>query len=373
MEWNGIERMRAAFSGRLPDRVPFLPTIFTDFACRACGHDFAEAVKDPYLGNRLMLEAALACGADGVRFMPVPAQDWFAEKEAIELDGQLVQFDRATGAREGVFDLDGGGAFVPDTAPPPVSSREELEAIPVPSCEELLADGRFEGIAEVAGEARAKGLFTIGMAGGQTLNFMVRHVHDTATALLYMMDDPGFAHAFFAKGVATSMEVAKAFVECGVDGIYIGDSYASASVISPDMYHTFCTPAYKAASETIKAKGVFCYKHCCGNYDPLLEYVPESGIDGMDGLDPTSGMDVARTKAAVGEKTTLMGGISCLTLLQGSEEEVYGEAKECIMAGKPGGRYILGSACAVPRAAPLGNLVAARQAAVDFGGYETNP
>ncbi|MEN8254982.1 MAG: hypothetical protein ABFR33_05875, partial [Verrucomicrobiota bacterium] len=101
MNWNGIERMRAVFSGRLPDRVPFLPTIYTDFACQACGHGFAEAVEDPRLGNRMMLEAALACGADAVRFIPVPGHGWFAEKEVVESGGQVVQLDRATGAREG--------------------------------------------------------------------------------------------------------------------------------------------------------------------------------------------------------------------------------------------------------------------------------
>jgi len=212
MNWNGIERMRSVLSGKLPDRVPFLPTIYTDFASQACNHDFADALKDPLLGNRLMLEAALACGADAVRFVSVPGYDWFEEKEVVQSDGQVVQFDRATGSREGIYDLDGGGAFIPDIAPPPVGSLEEVEAIPVPSFDELLAAGRFAGVAAIVDEAHAKGLFAIGMAGGQTINFIVRHVHDTATALLYLLDDPELARAFIAKGVVTSLEVAKAFI-----------------------------------------------------------------------------------------------------------------------------------------------------------------
>ncbi len=64
-----------------------------------------------------------------------------------------------------------------------------------------------------------------------------------------------------------------------------------------------------------------------------------------------------------------MGGISCLTLLRGTPEAVYAEASRCITDGKPGGRYVLGSACAVPRAAPPENLLAARDAVLHNGGY----
>ena len=65
----------------------------------------------------------------------------------------------------------------------------------------------------------------------------------------------------------------------------------------------------------------------------------------------------------------MIGGVSCLTLLGGSEEDVYDEAVACMEAGKPGGRYILGSACAVPRFAPQPNLVAAARAARERGQY----
>ncbi|MGD0782486.1 MAG: uroporphyrinogen decarboxylase family protein [Candidatus Aminicenantales bacterium] len=64
-----------------------------------------------------------------------------------------------------------------------------------------------------------------------------------------------------------------------------------------------------------------------------------------------------------------MGGISCLTLLRGTPAEVYDEARRCVLDGKPGGRYVLGSACAVPRYTPAENMMAARAAAVDFGAY----
>ena len=160
-----------------------------------------------------------------------------------------------------------------------------------------------------------------------------------------------------------------AFVDVGADLIYIGDSYASASVISPEIYESFCAPAYRVMARAVRAMGAFTYKHCCGYYDPLLNYLPGTGIDAMDGIDPTTGMSVRHTKDVVGDRLTLMGGLSCLTLLKGTSEQVYEEARACIEAGKPGGRYVLGSACAIPRLTPPENIDAARQAVEDHGWY----
>ena len=131
-------------------------------------------------------------------------------------------------------------------------------------------------------------------------------------------DDPELACALIAKAVAISIEKGKAFIRSGVDCLYIGDSYASASVISPAVYRQFCAPAYAEAAQEFHRQGVFCYKHCCGNYNPLLEDLVSTGVDAMDGIDPTSGMSVRHVKDKIGTAITLMGGLSCLTLLSGT-------------------------------------------------------
>jgi len=361
--------MRAVFSGRLPDRVPFLATIFTDHACQISGRRFEEALIDPALGNRCMVEAAVRCGCDGVRLRIGPGDDWYRAKEVREHEGRLMQFDRSTGRAEGFYDVDGGGGLVLFEPPKPVASIEEVRAIPVPSSREYVERGCVRNVAECVAEAHGKGLFAIGMCGGQTINFMVQQLGDPEDALMCFHDRPELAFALIEKAVAITTEMGKALIETGLDCIYIGDSYASASVISPATYERFCVPAYRQAAAEFRGRGVFCYKHCCGNYDPLLESLPAVGVDAMDGIDPSSGMSVAHTKSVLGEKLTLMGGIACLTLLDGTVEEVYDEARRCVEAGKPGGRYILGSACAVPRNAPVENLRAAAQAAIDFGTY----
>lgn len=198
------DRMRAVLSGHIPDRVPFLPTIYIDHACLACGRRFEEALANPALGQECMLDAARRYRADAVRFCMGPPASWYEDCAVTERDGKLVQVSRY--------------------------------------------DGKLEG-----------------------------------------------------------------------------------------------------------------------NYDPMLEDLLQVGVDAMDGIDPESGMSLRRTKAKIGDRITLMGGLSCLTLLRGTPEQVHKEAAQCVADGKPDGRYVLGSACAVPRHTPPENLFAARAAIDRYG------
>jgi len=364
-----VARMKAALGGQTPDRVPFAPTIYIDHACVACGKRFEDALINPALGPEFMAEAALRYGADHVRFFAGPEARWYEEKMVREERGELVQYDRRSGRAEGTYDVAGGGKFQAFEPAAPLTSRREAEALPVTGTQEYLQRGFLKDVAVHIRKAQARGLCTVGVCFGQTLNFMVEKLGGPEPALLCFYDDPPLAHALIDKALAISVEKARAYVQLGVDVMIIGDSYASGSVISPQTYEDFCAPAYRELAQEIHRLGLLCYKHCCGNYNPFLELVPSVGIDGMDGIDPTSGMSVRHTRAKVGHKVTIMGGISCLTLLHGTPEQVYAEARQCIEEGKPSGRFVLGSACAVARFTPPENMLAAAQAARDHGVY----
>lgn len=369
---NSIERMRRVLSGQLPDRVPFFPTIYTDHACLASGSRFEDALINPALGTQAMLAAALRYQTDAVRFLQGPEADWYEQKIVKEENGELRQYDRKTGRAEGYYDVAGGGKFIAFNPAPPVSNQAAAKQISVTPADIYLENGSFDAVREQVKAAHKRGIFSVGMASAQTLNFMVEKMGSTEAALICLLDDPQLACALIDKAVAISIEKIRAFLALGVDCIYIGDSYASGSVISPELYERFCEPAYRTVASEVHHLGAFCYKHCCGNYNPFLERLPAIGIDAMDGIDPTSGMTVKHTKAVIGKQITLMGGISCLTLLKGSPETVFAEATQCVRAGKPGGRYVLGSACAIPRNTPPENLMAARRALELFGRYTSD-
>ena len=363
------QRMRAVMTGILPDRVPFFPTIYTDHACVACDRTFEEAIINPALGQECMLNAALRYKTDAVRFPMGPDASWYEEKIVAERDGKLLQLSRKSGEADGYYDIAGGGSLVPFKTTNAVHTIRDVHGIHVRTAGEYLERGCLKDTARCAQAAHEHGLFVVGMCSSQTINFMVAELGSPEAAFLLFYDDPKLASALISRAVAISIEKGKAFIKVGVDCIYVGDSYASASVISPDIYRRFCAPAYAEVAQEFHKQGVSCYKHCCGNYDPLLDDLSSIGLDAMDGMDPTSGMSVGRTKQKIGTELTLMGGLSCLTLLNGDPEAVYDEAKQCIVEGKPNGRYVLGSACAVPRLTPPENMMAARAAVIDHGNY----
>ena len=175
---NGRDRMRAVLSGRLPDRVPFLPTIYIDHACLACGRRFEEALVDPALGQASMLGAARRYQADAVRFCMGPPAAWYEASTVADKDGQLVQFARRDGRVEGHYDVAGGGKFIPAIPPSPVRSLKDVAAIPVPAADEYLQQGCLKDVAPLIREAHDAGLFAIGMCSSQTINFMVETIHE---------------------------------------------------------------------------------------------------------------------------------------------------------------------------------------------------
>jgi uroporphyrinogen decarboxylase len=110
--------------------------------------------------------------------------------------------------------------------------------------------------------------------------------------------------------------------------------------------------------------GVKVYLHICGNCQPLLDLMAETGVDAIEPLDVDGGVDLEVVKAGVGGRVCLKGGLSTMLLLNGTPEQVYREARRCISIFGPIG-YILGSADDIPRDTPFANIDAMVKAALD--------
>ena len=182
--------------------------------------------------------------------------------------------------------------------------------------------------------------------------------------MLDLADDPIFVHEVMERATAISIEVGKALIEAGVDGIYIGDAWASASIISPHIYEEFCLPYHRKAAQAFQALGAKVYLHICGDSGPLMELMADTGVDAIEPLDVDGGVNPEEAKAKVGDRVCLKGGVSTRLLLDGSPDEVYAEAERLIGLLGPIG-LILGSADDIPRDTPFANIDAMVRAAKD--------
>ncbi len=371
---NSRTRMQKAFELKQPDRVPFFPTIWVDHACYSCGFSQKDGIKNPDIPYKAMLDTAKRYRMDAVRVWIGQRKGWFKKNAVVEEGNDLFLVNRKNGQKIGKYDVDGGWGIIPLKADgsvdhsPPIKSQSDLDKVEVLTEQDYFKQGFMEPVLKFIRQAK-NDFFIVGMASGQTLNFLVEKRGEPQRALMDLIENPEFAKKIMEVGTGISIEKGKAMIKAGVDAIYIGDSYSSASVISPAYYKEFCVPLYEKATQEFHKRGVYVYKHCCGNYTPFLDLVAQESYDGMEGIDPLCGMNLGYVKAKIGKIKCLMGGMNTMTLLKEKPDEVYSQAVECLRQGMPNGAYVLDSACAVPRYTPIENMLAFSKAAKEKGNY----
>ncbi len=101
------------------------------------------------------------------------------------------------------------------------------------------------------------------------------------------------------------------------------------------------------------------YLHSEGNITNLMPNIISSGFDGVQGLTPLDGIDLARFKVLFGEKIAILGGLSHSPLLdiQSLEEVKSAVNKVFCQAGSRGG-FMIGPSAAVDKHCKLANVMA---------------
>lgn len=143
---------------------------------------------------------------------------------------------------------------------------------------------------------------------------------------------------------------AVAQVRRGVDAVLISSAFAGGGFISPKMYIEYVVPYERRLAEAIKEHGAPVYTHTCGKIGDRLDLMERTGTMGIDTLDPhpLGNVELADAKNGVGQRLFLKGNLNSISLLDyTAKEQVIAEASERIQIGKPGGGYILSSACSI--------------------------
>jgi uroporphyrinogen-III decarboxylase len=192
-------------------------------------------------------------------------------------------------------------------------------------------------------------------------------------ALIATVQDPVRFQALVAYFNEQSAAWATTQVQLGgLESIQISSPYAGSSFISPAMYRRFVLPSVRRSAEAIRAAGGFSYLHTCGFISDRLEVFVETGVDGIECMDPPPLGDVtlAEAKRRVGGQLFLKGNIDSVNvLLHGDDETVDRTAAAAIRAGMPGGGYILSTACSVAPQVPPERVGRLWQLAEQLGRY----
>lgn len=118
----------------------------------------------------------------------------------------------------------------------------------------------------------------------------------------------------------------------------------------------YVLPYEQRLADAVRACDVPVYTHTCGKIGDRLDLMEQTHTMGIDTLDPhpLGNVELADAKNGVGQRMFLKGNMNSVSILEyTTKEEVIAEASKRITIGKPGGGYILSSACSIaPRVEP---------------------
>jgi len=197
---------------------------------------------------------------------------------------------------------------------------------------------------------------------------------DHGDALIALVEDPVRVTACLARLADGAADLGRGQAAAGVDALLISSAFAGAGFISRKQYQTFVLPFERAVVNGVKQAhpDLPVYTHTCGAIGDRLDLIEETGTDGIDTLDPPplGTVDLADAKQRLGLRLFIKGNLDPVgTLLNGSAESCFAAALERIAAAKPGGGYILSSACSVAPHTPAENILQLRRAAEAAGWY----
>lgn len=192
-------------------------------------------------------------------------------------------------------------------------------------------------------------------------------------ALMALRDDAGKVHALLEQLTQSAIAWAVAQVRAGVDAVLISSAFAGRGFISRACYHEFVLPYERRLAGEVRALNTPVYTHTCGRIGDRLDLMVETGITGLDTLDPPplGDADLGDAKRTVGSRVFLKGNMDSVLLLNAQDrDQVAAEARRCLEQAAVGGGYILSTACSVaPRVEPW-KLEMLVPLAEEFGKYE---
>lgn len=325
-----LERIRAVFQGKTPDRIPVVP-IVGQAAARLNGITISAELKSP----EALADSRIACRErfqyDGIY---ISAETWVTA----EAMGAPVQYAEDAPA-EGTASL--------------LTDKKQLDRlIPAnPAC-----DGRLPLLVKAVEIAvrRAQDQFAVIGNFDQSPFSLACALRGINQVMLDVYDDPVFMEKLLDISTETVIRYARAMAEAGAHILNTGDS--PAMLLGPENYQKFALPYQQRVFDELQPYGIPTTLHVCGNTTKLLELMSQSHALSLE-LD--SAVDLLAARRRLPENITIIGNIDPVdVLLHGRPEDVTASVRTLREHASQLGRFILASGCTLAPDTPPGNIQA---------------
>ena len=337
MSYTDLNRFHDALNGQPRDRVPVFAGVSLWAATNFPEASFKKIALDPDLIVKAQLWARDLLGSDAL----YPLADPLFLPEAF---GCEVRFSKT-------------GPIV-DPLPLSIENPEDIEKISFPDPRET---GRFPVVLEAARQLSRKSggeVPLIGTFEGPFTN--VCRIIEVDHILRMTYKNPQILEILLDRMNGFLIEFGQAYIENGVNALFIAEPTASSTMISPRMFRKYVLPRLQRLTRGLDVPIIL---HICGDTGPILDAMGEAGAEILS-LDQC--MDLSKSKAIVPDKV-LAGNVDPVkSLLLGDGEHVRKDALQCLQ--KTGtDRFILMPGCGVPPTASAENLKAMVRTAADYG------
>jgi MtaA/CmuA family methyltransferase len=174
-------------------------------------------------------------------------------------------------------------------------------------------------------------------------------------ALIALIDYPEKCLMILSHFTDLIKQLAVEMCETGIDAIKISSPFAGSGFISPEDYKMFVLPFEKEIASAVREKNVHIYTHTCGAINDRLELMFESGISGIECLDPPpiGNVELEDAVTRIGNRGFIKGNVDSVNLLlNSSRDEIEKDLKSRIEIGRRSKGFILSTACSI---APMVN------------------
>ncbi len=248
----------------------------------------------------------------------------------------------------------------------PIKTMDDLRNYTAPDPH---APGRYASIERVV--KTYKGNLAVGVHLNDVFS-IPRALAGFETLMMAIALEPDLVRGLVDLSVDINLEMAKEVAARGVDFVFTGDDFASASgpFMSPDSFRELFFPGYKRVMEGFHALGLPIIKHSDGNLMPIIDMILEPPIDCLDPIDPMAGHEMGAMKTAYGDRVALKGNVDCAQLLTfGTIPEVVEATKAVLRDGGDGGGLIASSSNSIHSKVKPGNYLAMWNTIRMYGQY----
>ena len=325
-----VERITRAINFEQPDRVP----VWESLQSQAAYDHFAPGVPFPRC-------AAIACEKLGIDATYGCMQAVVDERT----EGNIVHAAQTTWCTAPAFE-----------------SLDDLRSHDFPEINERELEERVLAEHDAMSELYAPHTMYLPQNGGwgflpgydsQTFTVMATALADDLPALERFWDQRAATAA--ARNSITARHRLAPVVQCCEDV-----ACKTGLMVSPDLLREHFFPRFKRVIAPLAEAGIKVIWHSDGDITDVLDDAVEIGIDGINPIDPSAGMDLGAIRRRYGNKLILVGNVGISHVLsRGTPEEVRADVRRCICdAGHNGGHLLQSGDGQVMPDAPLENILA---------------